>query len=87
MIPPAPSRLSESGISNRQPFMRYLNRFDGDFIPVSFEIRAGNLRRPRVGQRPRHGGSPGFIQQADRDGNALNRVHLDLVVPIPEFIV
>ena len=87
LIPPTPSPLSELGIGNRQPFMRYLNRFNGDFIPVGFEISAGNLRRPRVGQRPCHGGSAGFIKQADSHGNALDRVQLDLVVPIPELIV
>ena len=64
-----------------------LDRFDGYFVSVSLEIGAGYLAWPGISQRPDHRRCTGFVKQADRHRHALDGVQLDLIEPVPEFVI
>ena len=74
-------------VGDRQTFMHDLDGFYRHFVAFRFQIGTGNLGRPSVRQGPHHGRLAAFVQQADGDRQAFDGVHLDLLKPIPEFVI
>ena len=68
-----------------EPFVRELDRLDGDLVSVCIEIRAGNLRRPRIRQCPRHRRCATLVEQLDGDRGALPLVPHDALVPVKQL--
>ena len=67
--------------------MRELDRLDGHFISGGVEVRAGDLRRPGIGEFPRHGRVPAFVEQLDGDCRALGGIAFYSLVPVEKLVV
>ena len=71
-------------VSDGESFMGDFNFLDGNFIALSGKIGGSDLGGPRIGQGPHHGRRARFIKQFNGYRYALDGVHLDLAVPVPE---